>query len=154
MFCLKQVLKLLAEGFSRSVKGSLKRMKLLAKRSHSTILPITQQSKTDRSGVQRGRTASQFLLTSILSQSMIVSSLWAMVRTVHSWNLSRIVCWMRLSVLKEQGTQHLNTKAALATHPRAGSLLNPEQKLISSHQVYAVVDTKGKGWQGSLTEQM
>lgn len=38
-------------------------------------------------------------------------------------------------------------------HPRAGSLLNPEQKLIVS-QVYAVVDTKGKGWQGSLTEQM
>lgn len=41
---------------------------------------------------------------------MIVFSLWAMVRTVHSWNLSRIVCWMSPSVLKKQETKHLRTE--------------------------------------------
>lgn len=111
------------------------------KHSHYKTLPITKYSNTDWSGGQWGRT--EFLLTSILSQSMIVSSLWAMVRTVHSWNLSRIVCWMRLSVLKEQGTQHLNTKTSLPIHPWAGGLPNTEQWLISS-EVYAVVGTKEK----------
>lgn len=95
---------------------------------------------------------SKLLLTRILSQSMMVSSLWAMVRTVHSLNLSRIVCWIRLSVLKEQGTQHLNTHThtqthSLPVHPWAGGLLNTGQWLING-QVDSRADTKVKGQQG------
>lgn len=87
------------------------------------------------------------LLTSILSESMIVLSLWAMVRTVHSWNLSRIVCWMRLSVLKRQGTQHLRTKISLPIEPWAGILRNTEQWFIRS-KLCAVEDVQNKGYQG------
>ena len=56
----------------------------------------------------------------ILSESMMVWSLWATVSTVQLWNLVRIVSWINASVLVSLSKKRKSEKNNISKTDRAG----------------------------------
>ena len=76
---------------------------ILAKNPSSFVMHSSSRLSARRLNGWSYSTPVPLAITSILSASITVASLWAMIRTVAEWlsmNYSRILDWMKLSVCK------------------------------------------------------